>query len=45
MESHIKLRSVGYPAPWMYFHDDSIGTTGKIWIGYLGEHLPDTRTG
>ncbi|MFI6450385.1 hypothetical protein ACIBF6_02435 [Streptosporangium amethystogenes] len=44
MESHIKLRSVGYPAPRMYFHDDSAGTTGRIWIGYLGEHLPNTRT-
>ncbi|MEV0751597.1 hypothetical protein [Streptosporangium sp. NPDC050280] len=44
MESHVKLRPVGYPAPRMYFHDDSGGTTGKIWIGYLGEHLPNTRT-
>ncbi len=44
MESHVKLRSVGYPAPRMYFHDDSGGATGKIWIGYLGEHLPNTRT-
>lgn len=44
MESHIKLRPVGYPAPRLYFHDDSAGTTGKVWIGYLGEHLPNTRT-
>jgi len=44
MEAHIKLRAVGYPAPRMYFHDDSAGATGKIWIGYLGEHLPNTRT-
>ncbi|MER5644289.1 hypothetical protein [Streptosporangium sp. NPDC002524] len=44
MESHVKLRPVGYPAPRMYFHDDSGGATGKIWIGYLGEHLPNTRT-
>lgn len=44
MEAHIKLRPVGYPAPRMYFHDDTAGATGKIWIGYLGEHLPNTRT-
>ncbi|MDP9849719.1 hypothetical protein [Streptosporangium lutulentum] len=44
MEAHIKLRSVGYPAPRIYFHDDSGGATGKIWIGYLGDHLPNTRT-
>jgi hypothetical protein len=44
MEAHIKLRAVGYPAPRMYFHDDSGGPTGKIWIGYLGDHLPNTRT-
>ncbi|MGJ6964228.1 hypothetical protein ACSDR0_20175 [Streptosporangium sp. G11] len=44
MESHVKLRPVGYPAPRMYFHDDSGGATGKVWIGYLGEHLPNTRT-
>ncbi|MEV6868793.1 hypothetical protein AB0M44_48475 [Streptosporangium subroseum] len=44
MEAHIKLRPVGYPAPRMYFHDDSGGATGKIWIGYLGDHLPNTRT-
>ncbi|WP_067177840.1 hypothetical protein [Microtetraspora niveoalba] len=44
MEAHVKLRPVGYPAPRMYFHDDSGGATGKIYIGYLGDHLPNTRT-
>lgn len=44
MEAHIKLRPVGYPAPRMYFHDDAGGTTGKIWVGYIGDHLPNTRT-
>ncbi|MBG0816959.1 hypothetical protein [Planomonospora sp. ID82291] len=44
MEAHVKLRPVGYPAPRMYFHDDSGGATGKVWIGYLGDHLPNTRT-
>ncbi|GGL43521.1 hypothetical protein [Planomonospora parontospora] len=44
MEAHVKLRPVGYPAPRMYFHDDSGGASGKVWIGYLGDHLPNTRT-
>ncbi|MFC4529405.1 hypothetical protein [Sphaerisporangium dianthi] len=44
MEAHIKLRAVGYPAPRMYFHDDSGGATGKVYVGYLGGHLPNTRT-
>ncbi|MEN3540793.1 hypothetical protein AAH991_37165 [Microbispora sp. ZYX-F-249] len=44
MEAHVKLRAVGYPAPRMYFHDDSGGVTGKIYVGYLGDHLPNTRT-
>ncbi|WP_283137438.1 hypothetical protein [Rhizohabitans arisaemae] len=44
MQAHVRLQRVGYPAPRMYFHDDAGGPTGKIWIGYLGEHLPNTRT-
>ncbi|MET8154956.1 hypothetical protein ABZT47_01205 [Sphaerisporangium sp. NPDC005289] len=44
MEAHIKLRAVGYPAPRMHFHDDSGGATGKVYVGYLGAHLPNTRT-
>ena len=44
MPSHIKLQPVGSPAPRMHFLDDAGGTTGKIWIGYLGDHLPNTRT-
>ncbi|WP_100444041.1 hypothetical protein [Glycomyces xiaoerkulensis] len=44
MPSHIKLRRVGTPAPRMHFLDDAGGPTGKIWIGYLGDHLPNTRT-
>jgi hypothetical protein len=44
MPSHIKLQAVGSPAPRMHFLDDAGGPTGKIWIGYLGDHLPNTRT-
>ncbi|WP_026931376.1 hypothetical protein [Glycomyces tenuis] len=44
MPSHIKLQRVGNPAPRMHFLDDAGGATGRIWIGYLGDHLPNTRT-
>ncbi|HLU27504.1 MAG TPA: hypothetical protein VKZ65_03625 [Glycomyces sp.] len=44
MPSHIKLRQGGNPAPRMHFLDDAGGVTGRIWIGYLGGHLPNTRT-
>ncbi|MBO3732132.1 hypothetical protein [Glycomyces niveus] len=44
MPSHIKLQQVGSPAPRMHFLDDAGGPTGKVWIGYLGDHLPNTRT-
>ncbi|MEU5153639.1 hypothetical protein [Glycomyces sp. NPDC021274] len=44
MPSHIKLQQVGSPAPRMHFLDDAGGATGKVWIGYLGDHLPNTRT-
>ncbi|WP_067483008.1 hypothetical protein [Actinomadura hibisca] len=44
MPAHIKLRRVGVPAPRIHFHDDSSGATGKIWVGYVGDHLPNTRT-
>ncbi|GLX98720.1 hypothetical protein [Herbidospora sp. NBRC 101105] len=35
MEAHIKLRAVGFPARG--------GTSGNIWIGYLGDRLPTER--
>ncbi|RRR98597.1 hypothetical protein EIW28_17170 [Glycomyces terrestris] len=44
MPAHIKLQPVGSPAPRMHFLDDAGGATGKVWIGYLGDHLPNTRT-
>lgn len=44
MPSHIKLQRVGNPAPRLHFFDDAGGATGRIWVGYLGEHLPNTRT-
>lgn len=44
MPAHVKLRRIGSPAPRIHFHDDTRGATGKIWIGYVGGHLPNTRT-
>ncbi|MBB6474829.1 hypothetical protein [Sphaerisporangium rubeum] len=44
MEAHIKLRQGGHPAPRIHFYDDSGGATGKIWVGYVGDHLPNTLT-
>ncbi|MCD0448799.1 hypothetical protein LO762_06265 [Actinocorallia sp. API 0066] len=44
MPAHIKLRKAGTPAPRIHFLDDAGGTTGRIWVGYVGDHLPNTRT-
>ncbi|MFI6815627.1 hypothetical protein ACIBG7_24695 [Nonomuraea sp. NPDC050328] len=44
MEAHIKLQRVGYPAPRLYFHDDAGGPSARVWVGYLGNHLSNTRT-
>ncbi len=40
MEKHIKVAGIGNLAARLHFHDDTGGTTGKIYIGYLGPHLP-----
>ncbi|WP_214411906.1 type IV pilus assembly protein FimV [Sphaerisporangium fuscum] len=44
MEAHIKLRKGGTPAPRIHFHDDSGGATRRIWVGHVGDHLPNTLT-
>ncbi|MDX6739263.1 hypothetical protein [Actinocorallia sp. A-T 12471] len=44
MPAHIKLRKAGTPAPRIHFFDDAGGPTGRIWVGYVGDHLPNTRT-
>ncbi|ROO88810.1 hypothetical protein EDD29_6492 [Actinocorallia herbida] len=44
MPAHIKLRKAGTPAPRIHFLDDAGGATGRIWVGYVGDHLPNTRT-
>ena len=38
MPAHIKVVKRGWPCPRLHFHDDT-GRSGKIYVGYLGEHL------
>jgi hypothetical protein len=43
MASHIKIVQGGRPAPRVHFWDDTSGT-GKIYVGYVGPHLPNGKT-
>ncbi|GAA1636990.1 hypothetical protein [Actinoplanes couchii] len=38
--AHLKIQQGGSPCPRIHFHDDSGGTTGRIHVGYVGDHLP-----
>lgn len=44
MESHIKISKGGSPAPRIHFYDDTGGATGKVYVGYFGDHLPTAST-
>lgn len=39
MEAHIKIEPGGSPAPRIHFYDDTRRATGKIHIGWFGDHL------
>lgn len=43
MEAHIKLTLDGANSPRMHFYDDT-RRSGKIYVGYLGRHLTNTKT-
>ena len=43
MPAHVKLVKRGEAAPRLYFHDDSGGATSKVYVGYVGRHLPTAR--
>lgn len=43
MASHVKIVQGGRPAPRLHFWDDTNGT-GKIYVGYIGPHLPNDQT-
>lgn len=44
MEEHVKLEKGSDPAPRIHFYDDTGGPTGKVYVGYLGRHLPNFQT-
>ncbi len=44
MEEHIRLEKGSDPAPRIHFWDDTGGKTGKVYVGYLGRHLPNFQT-
>lgn len=43
MLAHIRLGQANTLAPRLHYYDDVDGT-GKIYIGYIGPHLPNTKT-
>ncbi|CDO08056.1 hypothetical protein [Mycolicibacterium cosmeticum] len=43
MESHFKIAQSGLISPRMHYFDDN-SRTGKIYVGYVGRHLPTQRT-
>jgi hypothetical protein len=40
MEQHVKIDKGGQSAPRIHLYDDSGGVTQRIYIGYIGPHLP-----
>ncbi len=43
MDAHFKIARKGLVSPRIYYHDDA-GQTGKIYVGYIGKHLPNAHT-
>jgi hypothetical protein len=43
MGAHFKIARRGLISPRMHYHDDT-AKTGKVYIGYIGKHLPNTQT-
>lgn len=43
MTAHFKLARIGMVSPRLYFHDD-YHSTGTVFVGYIGPHLPNTQT-
>lgn len=42
MAEHIKIERGGTPSPRIHYYDDTRGATGKIHVGWFGDHL-DSR--
>jgi hypothetical protein len=43
MVAHFKIARKGLVSPRIYYHDGA-SQTGKIYVGYIGKHLPNTHT-
>jgi hypothetical protein len=43
MGAHFKIARKGLVSPRIYYHDDA-SRTGKIYVGYIGKHLPNAHT-
>jgi hypothetical protein len=43
MDAHFKIARKGLVSPRIYYHDDA-SHTGKIYVGYIGKHLPNAHT-
>lgn len=43
MGSHVRIAKYGSISPRMHYYNDATGT-GKVYIGYIGRHLPNFRT-
>ncbi|MCX5194274.1 hypothetical protein OOK31_10255 [Streptomyces sp. NBC_00249] len=44
MQPHLKIDSKGSTSPRIHFLDDTKGPTGKVIVGYIGEHLTNMKT-
>jgi hypothetical protein len=43
MNAHFRIARRGLVSPRIYYYDDA-SQTGKIYVGYIGKHLPNTHT-
>jgi len=43
MWAHLKLLSLGQTSPRLHYLDDT-RRTGRVYVGYIGRHLPNTQT-
>jgi hypothetical protein len=43
MNAHFKIARKGLVSPRIYYHD-GVSQTGRIYVGYIGRHLPNAHT-
>lgn len=43
MGAHFKIARSGQISPRLHFFDD-VDDSGKVYVGYIGKHLPNTMT-